>query len=95
MDRRIAELGQKRKPADMVFVAVAEDQRVDGRDGGYIRQATGRRALAKIKQQPFALDLQGKAGRPFFADPGNKPQHRPIPIHDCFKPIRRAFASQD
>jgi hypothetical protein len=69
----MAKLGEKRQAADVVLVAVAEDQRVCRRSACDVRHQAGRRALAKVEDQPFAPSLNRKASRPLFADPGNEP----------------------
>ena len=81
IDRRIAELGEERKTADVILVAVAEDQRVGRRCQSDFGQAARRRTFAEIEHEALALRLDGKAGRPLFADPGHKPQRWPMPVH--------------
>jgi hypothetical protein len=62
-------------------MAVAQDQRIGGRSGGDLGQAAWRWTFAEIEHKALALCLDGKAGRTFLSDPGNKPQHRPIAVH--------------
>src|SRR5215472_16538874 len=82
IDRWIAELGKKRKAADMILVAVAEDQCIGWRRQSDVRHASWRRTLAEIEHQAFASRLNGEAGRALFADPGNEPQRWAILIHE-------------
>ena len=84
VNRWITELCQKRQPADMVLMAVAEDQRVCWRDCGHIGQASRRRALAEVKHKAFAPGFDRKARRTLFADAGNESQQWPILVHYFF-----------
>jgi hypothetical protein len=63
-------------------MAVAEDQRVGRGRQSDVWQQAWRRTFAKIEHQAFILRLDGKAGGALFADPRNKPQHWPMPVHD-------------
>ena len=74
IDRRMAECRQERQAADMVFVAVAQNQRIDRADSGDVRQRARRRPFAEVEHEPLAGRFQKETGRPLFADARYQPQ---------------------
>ena len=69
IDRRIAEFRQEGETADMVLVAVAQDDRVHRREPRDVRELAGRRPFANIEQKPLAAGFEEETGWPLAADP--------------------------
>jgi len=82
VDRRIAEPLQKREPADMVLVAVAEHQRIERTKVVDIGQKPRRRTLAEVKHDAFAARFEHKAGWALGADARNQPQRAGFCAHE-------------
>ncbi len=87
VDRRIAELRQQRQAADMVPVAVAEDERVDPADGRPgPATAPGGGPSPRSSRSRLPASLEQEAGRPLPADAGYEPQRTGAFIHYVSSP---------